>query len=385
MMKGPIRIALVIAVLNGCVDPFETPEINSGGNILVVEGRIQDVFTSVKLSRTFDLKNEAFRPETDARVYLENESLSLEVQLNQIFEPGVYEVSQNLIFSDNYRIRIETADGNIYYSDFEELLETPQIQSIDVEFDSTTAQVNFLLNTSDPNNSTRYYRWDFVETWQYTSVINSRVEYIGGGDVQTRPIENKITNCWISNESSDIIIGTSVALANDIISKKLVYSVIAEENERFQIGYSLLMNQYAVTEREYQFWRLLEKNTETFGTLFDPQPSQLITNLRCVNNQGAKVIGFVGASSTSQERLFLKRDDFPESMDHFMNDRSTCPLNTADFNDEEYERLFGSNGDFIPVEFAATGFFITGVTYTSRRCADCRSAGGTLTRPTFWE
>src|SRR5262249_16207904 len=114
-------------------------------------------------------------------------------------------------------------------------------------------------------------------------------------------------SCWRTANSSNIVIGTSVALNNDVISSQPV-TVIPQDDEKISVRSSILVRQYAITHYPYQFRSNLQKNTELRGSLFDPQPFQPNSNIHSETDAGEPVIGFVSASSVQESRIFIQHD-----------------------------------------------------------------------------
>ena len=92
--------------------------------------------------------------------------------------------------------------------------QTPPIDSVSWKYDSTL--LHLFLTTHDPSNNTRYYRWSYVETWQYQSTYFSQLIYQNGTLRKRTPAEN-VYYCWSSDNSTDILVGTSDALSQDLI------------------------------------------------------------------------------------------------------------------------------------------------------------------------
>ncbi len=71
---------------------------------------------------------------------------------------------------------------------------SPAIDSVYWNQDSIGIHIN--VNTHDPANNTRYYRWENIETWEYHSAYDSHLEYIGENNIILRPIPNQIFRCY---------------------------------------------------------------------------------------------------------------------------------------------------------------------------------------------
>lgn len=383
--KNISYLYIFCAFLLGCVDPFAVPSSISSDGILVVEGRIGDEETLIRLSRTANLDSFSINPEISAIVQIENEQGNVVGQLNEV-EAGSYSLAINLPTNENYRIRIQTTNDEVYESNYETLALTPPISDLSLKVDST-GQLEILLSTEDPTNNTRYYLWDYAETYEYSAPFTSLLQYDGAEVInRDRNSDDQITLCWRTEFSSDILLQSSVQFEQDIVSERPIVSYTIGETPKFLRAYSILVNQYALTADEFQFWSLLEKNTESLGTLFDPQPSQLITNIQCTSDPQKGVIGYVGASSKTEMRFFVRNEDIPISLRSREVVKFFCEVEIISLAQvDELSRLF-SDGDFVPIELVPTGGDIPNVSYTTRFCADCREqqGQGTNIRPGFW-
>lgn len=363
--------------LLGCEDPFRVPSAPSNQEILVVEGRIGNEETLIKLSRTTNLDSFKINPEVNAIVQIENELGNVVGQLNEI-EAGQYFSDLDLTVNENYRIRIETNNQEIYQSDYSTLVLTPPISDLKIKVDTASSGIEVLLSTEDPNNNTRYYLWDYSETYEYVTKFTSVLEF-DGEKVVPRSRDEQIRVCWKTDNSTDILVQSSVQFEKDVVRDRLIVGYDLAETKKFIIGYSILVNQYALSEEEYEFWSLLENNSESFGTLFDPQPSQLSTNIRCISDPEKQVIGFVGSSSKAEKRIYVLGRDLPRSS---QNTKLFCTEKTIPLSEQDEIIRILSLGNFIPVDYVAGE--IEALSYATKFCADCRVQGGTNVKPSFW-
>lgn len=284
-----------------CLDEYDTPQIKNSERLLVVEGNIGDRETSIRLSRANNLNDNMPFPVYYARVVLENESGSLNEVLS-LTDNGLYHTEIALDTEDRYRIHIQD-EGDEYVSEYLELLNTPRIDSIGWEDNVGVFQVH--VSTHDENNNTRYYLWRFEETWRYRAISSSDNIYQGNDET------SEYIPCWRTEESTSIQIGSTINLVQDIVFKRPIHVIEPTASLRLSDRYSILIKQYAISKESFEFWQLLKQNTESLGTFFDPQPSQLPTNITCINNPDKPVIGFLSASKEQQERMFVNRRDLP--------------------------------------------------------------------------
>src|SRR5690606_28393632 len=101
-----------------------------------------------------------------------------------------------------YQLRIKTSDGKEYLSDKIPVRITPEIDSLGYKQDERGVRIH--VNTHDASNNTRYYKWNFVETWEYTARLNSNFIYddtIQPYKIRTRLDSENFYTCWRSQAS----------------------------------------------------------------------------------------------------------------------------------------------------------------------------------------
>ena len=190
-----------------------------------------------------------------------------------------------------YRISIKTSEGHLYQSDLVTPKISPSIDSLNWELanDATTASqaVNVYVNAHDPANATRYYRWDYLETWQHQSTYES-FWALGPNNIEYGLFPNQTThNCWSTEMSSSIILGSTITLGEDVISQIKIASFV-KDDPRLDFGYSMLVRQYPLDEQSYVYWLNVQKNSQSLGGLFDVQPSELTGNIhRSIESKGS--------------------------------------------------------------------------------------------------
>jgi hypothetical protein len=311
-MNKRICILALIIMAFGCKKPYLPKIIAVSSNYLVVEGAINtgSDSTSIRLSRTVPLSSKAqAKPELGATVVVLTDaggSYPLASAGNGYYTgPGL-----NLNSSVKYGLKIVTAGGKVYQSDFVPSKNSPPIDS--VYFRVGSNGVKIYADTHDPANGSTYYRWDYKETYEIHSAFYSYVYFsqIPFDTVLTRPFGNQIYSCWLYNTSSDIVLNSSAKLAKDVIAGNQI-TAIGSTSEKLRVRYSILVHQYALTADAFHYYEQLRKNTEQVGSIFDAQPSELPGNIHCVTTPGEAVIGYLTAGSSSQSRIFIDNRALP--------------------------------------------------------------------------
>jgi len=298
-----ILIICFIIIATSCRQQYEPPAIQANNNYLVVDGFLNagPDSTMITLTRTRNLIDTVLtKPELSASVLIEGDG-GYTNQLTDL-ENGVYGAGNlNLDNNQQYRIRISTNNGSQYLSDFVPVKQTPAIDSVNWHYDSSG--VNIYVNTHDPQNNTRYYRWQYEETWKYRSVYYSTLIY-QNGQLLTRTPDQEVFYCWKTQNGTNIITGTSSKLSEDIIYRyPLIF--IPQASEKLSIKYSVLVKQSAITKEAFEYWENLKKNTEQLGSIFDAQPSEIAGNIHSITNPGEPVMGYFSVSTLQQKRIFI--------------------------------------------------------------------------------
>lgn len=371
-------LAAFVFLLASCKQVYEPPAIVAPNRYLVVEGVINtlaDSKTTIQLSRTKNLNDTVqIIPESKADLRIESKGGAVYALPEQ--GAGVYTADHlTLSPSDTYRLNIRLSDGSQYLSDYVPVKKTPSVDSITWKQEG---DVTLYANTHDPANAARYYRWDFTETWQYKSTLMGNFGLgVSNGLIFFKDTNTQTNYCWTTKNSTEVILSSSTRLTNDVIDHYPI-AVIEKNAEKLGIRYSTLVRQYALTEDAYKYWEILQKNSQTLGTLFDAQPGQLVSNIRSVKNAAEPVLGYASACAVQQKRIFI---------DHLqLLDWDPKP---PVFACSEMEIAQNPNNFLIwnyPDTSYAPWYFITpGIIKIARKdCLDCRRRGGTNQKPSFW-
>jgi len=353
-----------------CIQSYVSPYKAPATGYLVVEGYITGNGPSTfKLSRSISLPGDSTIPVvTGAQLQIEGSDNSI-YPFTETGNGGYLLTSAGLNSTTQYRLRISNVNNETYLSDFVPYKTTPPIDS--VNWISDTTGVNIYVNTHDPIGNTRYYQWTYNETWEYTSADQSGFVW-EHDSLLLATDSNQYYFCYHNDSSSLILIGTTAKLAQDVVYRQpLIFIPI--NTQALAIEYSVLVSQYALADSAYNYLTLLRSNTEQLGTIFDALPSQPGGNLRCLTHPNETVLGYISAGTIQQERIFINYRQlsnwgyYPEcpSKDTFAIDYEPAMIALFDFG-------------YLPI------YLNRGVlTANFNSCIDCRTQGGTTTKPSF--
>jgi hypothetical protein len=372
-----ILFVTFILLITGCVSQF-IPKTTEDQDLLVVEGLITDQKEpyTLKLSRPFHLgTGNVARPMIGCDVTVSDD-------LGQSFSftetaPGTY-ISDSVNFQGaigrfyTLHVNTPTTNNNLNYESVPmELKPVPPIDSIYYEkrtFALGTGGIpseegcQIFLNTHDPNNKCKFYRWEYSETWEF------RLPY---------PTPNSL--CWLSNNSDIINIKSTSTIEQDRVVRYPL-NFVSNTTDRLREKYSILVNQYSLNEDEYLYWEKLQNISELVGGLYDIIPTEIPSNVFCIDDPNQKVLGYFSVSARSSKRIFIK-DHFAGVVTPYTD--YACIADT----------VFGQLSDPIPYLNETVWVIIIHpappppsyrVLTRTKGCYDC-TVRGTNIKPVFWE
>ncbi|WP_184545477.1 DUF4249 domain-containing protein [Mucilaginibacter sp. FT3.2] len=386
-MKKFLAILLVITAV-ACKKQIALKPIVALNSYLVVDGSINVGDSSIiALSHTVNIAGKArSNPEVNATVTIESSGGSSYPLVSK--NNGNYvSAALNLSVTQNYRLKIVTGDGKQYASDFVPVKNSPAIDSLGYAVKTEGLQIN--VNTHDAANNTHYYRWDYVDTYQVRSQYESKLIVVNGDTSAFRTAEQQIYNCWLNDTSGTINLGSSAKLAKDVISNQAI-ALILPTSEKLRIGISILVKQHALTSDAFNYFDLLQKNSDQVGGVFDAQPSELTGNIHCLTNPAEPVIGYITAGAVAKARLFVDNENLPGTWLPDLSYYDGCSLITELYDYvppmsgivEHQVREYVYTGIETPVDTVLNPKL--GVISARPRCVDC-TLRGTSKKPSFWK
>lgn len=368
-----IRSCLVLIVLlAGCRDKYELPVRDTDVSLLVVEGILNAGTgpTTITLSRTVKLAEPtSFKPELQAKLTVEGKTGG-SYNLTEAGGGNYIHAQLPLVIGQEYRLRIRTRDNKEYLSDYVTARQTPTIDS--VTWKKENERLVIYANAHDATNNTRYYKWDFDETWEIRSYFPADYRWVSGTTIVYSPQFN--VRCWKYGKSNTLILGSTAQLLSDVVSEAPV-QFIPFGSEKLGVRYSILLKQQALTKEGYQYLNLMKKNTESIGSIFDPQPSELRGNIKCITTPEEGVIGYLTACTIAEKRFFLTSQEADWKL------FQSCIFREVPNNPDSIKLLVPF---YLP--FAADEQFgiIKSYTMSLAPCVDCTQRGGDLTKPSYW-
>lgn len=382
-MKNKTNIIYVIATLllvTSCVTPFEPEGYEQLENILVIEGDINMYGrTDVIVSRSLKLGDISKRNYVKgASVWIEGEA-GTKTNAYQVISGQDVRYSTGYLALDmnsRYKLCVFTPDGKRYESEFVKPIAPPPIQSIEFVTDTTKNEVTFYVNTADQANNTHYYKWTYIEDWEFTAHKYANFEYNPlTFKMEEIPYYSNKYYCWNRSESKSILIYSTTHLTEDKVYRMPLVTM-GPDDLRISLLYSIEVVQQALSKEAYQYWENLRKNSDQLGGIFSPQPSEMRGNIKCVSDPEEIVLGYISAGTFVKRRLMASKSEINLYYDNHVCEiiipekAVPIPIPWSTMHEDGYVPI-----SYNPSERESV--------WVLKECADCRTKG-TKNRPSFW-
>ncbi|WP_235004584.1 DUF4249 domain-containing protein [Aequorivita antarctica] len=402
MMKTMILFTVLFGTLlfqMGCTEPYQIETVDYE-NVLVVESTITDQVKPqiVKLSRTSSLDNTDVLTENNATVTVVGNNGD-NFSFFQDNETGFYISNQSFRAQPNasYTLNIITQDGKRYTSSTVTLPPSVEMDEVYTErIVSPTDDkdgVQVLVNTQDPTGNSKYYRYEYEETYKITAPNPSRfiteiTNYnLNTGTYDVELIEREPEEICYSTEISTGITQTTTTELNENRVFRFPVRYLSKLDAKIQTRYSILVKQYVQSVEAYTFYKIVKDLGSIESLLSQGQPGYVAGNMNAEANPNEKVLGFFEASSMTSKRIYFNYEDFGLGKPPYFVD---CEVLLLDYNDN-------TTLDNDPDEREALYYYVTSKNYQVIRlaqgtiytvvppeCGLCTSFSSNV-RPDFWE
>lgn len=381
----PIRrcflLLLPVFITAACLKPY-VPDIDaSDTGKIVVYGQLtgKDGFQKVFVSMASSLSTPAYLPVRGCRVKIadsnQNEWLLDETAAGE-YQVWIDSVSQ--LPGQKFMVSVEKAGQFHIQSDFDAMPSAVIFDSLYFEVQGregirpriTEYGLQFYLDVDAPDSLCRNYRWLASETWEYHAEYPLEWYYDGSIHHVVPPDESRRV-CWFTRQVPDIFTLSTRMLSHNRYRRYPLFWA-RHGTGRFKIMYSLIVEQYGLSDAAYQYWEDLRANTMQEGGLYEKQPLAVKGNLKDIMNPEREVLGFFAATSYKAQRIFIRK--VPELQP---DTSSTC----APFI------MMGGFEVYSPADFPV---YLMGnehgyqMVELNPSCVDCTREGGSTQKPEFW-
>ena len=364
---------LTAGFLIGCLDPYPAPKTGDSKGYLVVDGvvNVSESSARVRLSRTIGLDSEEGNPPVVSAQVTILGSLGAVISLTHSGS-GIYETQYPFRMDEQYKLTIRTGDKN-YESEEVAMVANTAIDSLVYQADKTSLQVRTYAHKdgADPG----FYRFNYEETYEYRAAFASLYRFNNGYPLYREPSDD-ITSCWLSSSSASIMLTSTEGLADNVIPGFLVRE-IQRGDPLLWFKYSILVRQFALDKKTWDYWNNVQTVSQSLGGLFDPIPFSVQGNIRCTSDPTDRVLGYFSGGQVSTSRIVIANTNLPTG--YYSTRLGNCIEEYVELRD--LPTLVGRNIEITRAEYM--GIFLLGYYFTLPSCADCRFQGGDNVRPPF--
>lgn len=371
-----------MASLTSCIIPYEPVIATDDVNKFVVSGQVTDdnEIQTVSVSKASRIGSPQYTQVTGCHISIFDDKGN-QFEMRET-DPGIYKSYINKSYlapGTSFMLDIVTPDGINIKSDFDRMNECPEIDSIyfirkEVPLnlkDDIVKGLQFYVDLDAGSLSSHFFRWEAIETWEY-HVPYAREWYYDGTIHHIYPPDYSRMVCWSTDTVENIFTLSTEGLAENRYSM-LPLHFVDNYTSRLLYGYSLLINQFALSVAAYSYWDQLRANNYEQEGLYKKQPMSIAGNLHNITDPEQEVLGFFGASSIKSRRIFVEPIDDIEI--HQIN---YCKPDTL---------RHGGLRALRPSEYPA--FLVPtadsyALIHLKRFCVDCLSMGGKNIKPDYW-
>ncbi|MNS09224.1 hypothetical protein D3C72_407010 [compost metagenome] len=307
-------LLLLCFMISSCTEQYIL-QTNTYEEALVVEATITNELKQqqIKISKTYRFEEDGPTFESGAEVYVTDNAgnrFDFEEQSDVYVSTTEFKAEPGR----EYYLKINTKDGKSYTSSKEVLPTETAIESIIPTVTTVDGQrgVQINVNSYDPLNSSKYYRYEYEETYKIIAPkwVPEKAIVTGPEEITIVPRTEEAQTCYSTKKSIDLILTNTAGFSEDRLHFPIRF--ISDQDYIISHRYSILVRQYVQSLAAHTFYKTLKELSGTEGILSQNQPGFFYGNLTSETNPSEKVVGFFEVSSVSSKRMFFNYVDlFP--------------------------------------------------------------------------
>ena len=318
-------LLLSLLLTSGCIDPFEA-DVPTQPRTIVVEGMLSDdpEFQSVSL-RLHSPGDSVTSEISEAGVALERDDNAL-IPFEET-EPGIYRPASSVIIFDGdlYRLRIEIGDTVEIESDWQAVPPKIGLESAWFEITERTT-----INANGYVVPTRGVSYFVTTKPAFARNIFLRYSYISA-HIMNSPMNGNCTpctNCFIIAPAKDHV---KTARIQNAIGQGLEHLEIAfvQPFQDYSIRKTLRILQFSINKETYDYYTYIERQKELKGSLFDPPPAVLMSNLADKKKPDRQLYGLFEVNRVADMAVPVTRNAFSF---HITTYEEVCTPNNLNTN-----------------------------------------------------
>jgi hypothetical protein len=303
-------ILLSSLLVSACIDRVELL-IRSEEPRLVIDGQITNEAPPYRVRLTYTGKYGGVNGQNPDNQYVNGAQVSLADDQGRLTRfvstgQGIYQTTDFGFRGQvgrTYSLTVVLSNGKRYATKPERMPAVPAIDSISAKLIktgnfATPYAFSYGANTQDPATEKNYYRWT---GYGITNRLSVGVPCSLGSPALC------FNRCWttVSNDAVNIYSDEAIN-GNPIRGRQIVQVPI------YTIGPQLAeIQQYGITQTNYQFWKLYQQQNARTGSIFDPLPAPVTGNLLNTNDPADIARGYFAVTSITRRRIRVDNYDAP--------------------------------------------------------------------------
>ena len=318
-----ICFAMISLGILACVDTIDIELPLAEGGRLVIEGSVErgpdEYLIRASVRRTAQRVQEIVLELETADIFLLlNEEEVLELPNNEEVRMSIDSFHNQLGATPTtarFRIRAVLPNGQVYESEDQQVLNPPSGGKLEIN----------LLEREELNSAGILFQEEYVELFVSTPLQNDQAEQLSllwevSGMFEFREVA--WTNdpgffpaiCYVPVEASpdEISVISATDASGPFLSQFKLTEI--EANSRFQSGYYFTVLQKALDIQAAEYWKQVAASIRREGTIFDPPPGRVISNIRNPRNPSDEVLGYFFAAGIDTLRYLATPEETGEQL-----------------------------------------------------------------------
>ncbi|MGQ7871310.1 DUF4249 domain-containing protein [Sunxiuqinia sp. sy24] len=370
--------------MSSCIERYHLDSEIDFEPRLVVDATITDdgEEQEIIISRSADPQFPVFQPESGCVVRVEDKQGN-HFYFDESATKGHYRgmIENHFMTSEAaFRLFIETAEKEQYLSRFERLVQCPEVDSVYYQLESRSTSdpdvveegVQFFIDLKADDNDGRFFRWKLEESWEYHSKWPI-TRYLDSDGWHNNGEDYSLYTCYQTEDIRKVFTLSTMGL-NDNSYEMFPLHFVNDHTQRLKHQYSLLVEQYSLTEGAWNYWENLRKNNQEADDMFGKLPASLRGNIFNVNDSLKSALGYFSVSSVSSKRIQIRGIDNLR-----YNNLPICVVTLEKDVDELPEDPLPLFFTQVPDENLKLEWG-----YANAGCFICTMKGGTTEKPDYW-
>ena len=300
-MRQVSSYIILLIVLAACIDQVEL-SVGTEEPHLVVEGQITNEAPPYTIRLTYTGKY-GYSGQNPDQQYVQGAQVKLTDDQGGSTQfvsvgLGVYQTVDSTFrgqIGRAYSVSVILSDGKRYVSKPERMPNVPQIDSLSASLiqtgnQSTPYAMAYSVYTHDPGEEKNFYRWT---GYGYTNRLSV------GKWCDSSRVSRCNNRCWSPVSNSAVQVYSDEAVNGNLIIGRDILQVPI-----YTIGPQLIeVQQYSVTQANYQFLLLYQQQNIRTGSIFDPLPGPITGNLVKATDPADRARGYFAVTSLTRKRI----------------------------------------------------------------------------------